>query len=39
MKKVLLSIIESNNWTREYIYGGDGKWIRGINIVVDSVVF
>jgi len=26
-------IIESNNWTENYVYRGDGKWIPGINIV------
>ena len=26
-------IIESNNWTEDYVYRGDGKWIPGINIV------
>ncbi len=28
-----LYIIESNNWTEEYVYRGGGKWIPGINIV------
>ena len=26
-------IIEANNWTEDYVYRGDGKWIPGINIV------
>ena len=26
-------IIESSNWTEDYVYRGDGKWSRGINIV------
>ena len=26
-------IIESNNWTEDYVYRGDGKWTQGINIV------
>lgn len=26
-------IIESNNWTDDYVYRGDGKWTPGINIV------
>ena len=26
-------IIESNNWTEDYVYRGDGKWVHGINIV------
>lgn len=26
-------IIESNKWTEDYVYRGDGKWIPGINIV------
>ena len=30
-------IIESSNWTEDYVYRGDGKWNPGINIV-DSFV-
>ena len=30
---VSIYIIESNNWTKDYVYRGDGKWIPGINIV------
>ncbi len=26
-------IIESNNWTENYVYRGDGKWLPGINII------
>lgn len=26
-------IIESANWTEDYVYRGDGKWVQGINIV------
>lgn len=26
-------IIESSNWTEDYVYRGDGKWTQGINIV------
>jgi hypothetical protein len=29
---VSIYIIESNNWTNDYVYRGDGKWIPGINI-------
>ena len=28
-------IIESANWTEDYVYRGDGKWVQGI-IIVDS---
>ena len=30
---VSIYIIEANNWTEDYVYRGDGKWIYGINIV------
>lgn len=29
-------IIESNNWTKDYVYRGDEKWTHGINIVESS---
>ncbi len=29
---VSIYIIESSNWTEDYVYRGDGKWSRGINI-------
>ena len=28
-----LYIIDSNNWTHDYAYRGDGNWTQGINIV------
>ena len=29
---ISIYIIESNNWTQDYVYRGDGKWVHGINI-------
>ncbi len=29
---ISIYIIESNNWTEDYVYRGDGKWTQGINI-------
>jgi len=29
---VSIYIIESNNWTEDYVYRGDGKWAQGINV-------
>lgn len=30
---ISIYIIESSDWSNDYVYRGDGKWIRGINIV------
>lgn len=30
---ISIYIINSKNWTEDYVYRGDGKWTQGINIV------